>query len=197
MDIVAGHPALLEEIDAKRLDASHMRSIVDNARMLFWDEAIKDLYDVIIFDVPPSTTLPFRLAKSIATDVLVPNRPHGTEYRSHRMMTGAIDDENYTRTEENFPLINKLGVLPTQVDSRERRSLQEFYQDINPDLLFDVYNRDFNKKLVLPRLTVLEERFAGHHPTIIGLKDSKRTEKAKQFMQIYGAMIERALFLGE
>jgi chromosome partitioning protein len=114
VDVMCGHPKLLEEVNLKF--ATKDGSIDDRILVRLKDflnlPEIQNTYDVILMDTGPSRNPIFRSAMRAATDIIIPFKPEEKDIQGINAMLQIIRQENFSRSKRKLSLI---GLLPNMV----------------------------------------------------------------------------------
>ncbi len=116
LDIILGHPALLEDINELFDKASGEidQKVVNKLGELLHSEEVKEAYDLVILDTGPSRNPIFRSALRAATHVLIPWEPEEKSLQGINAMAQAISSENLNR-KPGQPQCKVIGLLPNKV----------------------------------------------------------------------------------
>lgn len=116
------------------------------------DEAIDDLYDIIIIDAGPSRSLMFRAALRAATHIVVPFVPEHNCIEGINKILQAIQQERYSRP-NGLPPPKLIGLLPNMVQTGTKvhsQNLKALYEK-SPDKMFPS-NCYMSKRIIFPQL---------------------------------------------
>lgn len=154
-------------------------------------EAVKDKYDIVLIDTPPSLNLYARLALITADYLIIPSdlKPFANEGLDN--VREFIEENNEFREMLNRPPLQVLGVLPTKVSTNAKfvaGTLQKRMALIPQRYQFDVmetiiFERDDLAKCVEQNLQVGDMEVADPRSIIDFKSNSKSVEEFQQLAQ--------------
>lgn len=99
VDVMVGHPALLESINTQYDNASGKiaTQIIDRLGEFLHMPDVAEAYDLIILDTGPSRNPIFRAAVRAATHAIIPFEPEEKSLQGINAMLQAIQSENFSR----------------------------------------------------------------------------------------------------
>ena len=114
VDVMCGHPKLLEEVNLKftTKDGSIDDRILMRLRDFLNLPDIQNSYDLILIDTGPSRNPIFRSVIRAATHVIIPFKPEEKDIQGINAMLQIIRQENFSRSKQKLSLI---GLLPNMV----------------------------------------------------------------------------------
>jgi chromosome partitioning protein len=153
VDIMVGHPALLERINSEYDNASGKISseIINRLGELLHLPDVAEAYELIILDTGPSRNPIFRAAIRAATHAIIPFEPEEKSLQGINSMLQVIESENFSRGDDNQ--LKLIGLCPNKVRANtklHRNVLNSLHTNL-PGLMLpeDVY---------LPHSTTFPER---------------------------------------
>lgn len=153
VEIMVGHPALLERINTEYDNASGKIAslVIDRLGEFLHMEEVADTYDLIILDTGPSRNPIFRSAVRAATHTLIPFEPEEKSLQGINAMSQVIQSENFSRRDE-FKL-NLIGLCPNKV-----RTNTNIHRGILEMLHSELGSIMFPREVYLPQSTAFPER---------------------------------------
>lgn len=153
VEIMVGHPALLERINSEYDNSSGKIAslIIDRLGDFLHMQEVASTYDLIILDTGPSRNPIFRSAVRAATHAVIPFEPEEKSLQGINAMLQVIQSENFSRSDDTQ--LNLIGLCPNKVRSNtniHRSTLEMLHQELG-GIMFpsDVY---------LPQSTAFPER---------------------------------------
>lgn len=183
VDIMLGHPALLEQI-INEYDSASGRiasEIVNRLAEFLHSEDVSNAYDLIILDTGPSRNPIFRSAVRAATHVVIPFEPEDNSLQGINAMMQVVSSENMARPSDMAPL-EIVGLCPNKVRSQTKlhTSTLELLRERMGDVLFPEHT-------YLPQATAFPERnVKGALPkSIFQIKESAKARQASEKVSEY------------
>lgn len=153
VDIMVGHPALLERINSEFDNDSGKieHKVINRLHEFLHMPEMRELYDIIILDTGPSRNPIFRSALRAATHTIFPFECEEKNLQGINSMLQIIESENFTRNDESQ--VKLLGFLPNKV--RINTNLHKG----NLDMLYSRLGKEmFPQEIFLPQSTAFPER---------------------------------------
>lgn len=154
VDIMLGHPALLEQINTEFSNASGkiVTQIHNRLAEFLHSEDVQEVYDVIILDTGPSRNPVFRGALRAATHAVIPFEPEEKSLQGINAMVQAIESENFSRIGDDDQ-IKLIGLCPNKVrgNTRLHRTILNSMYKTLPALMYP-------KDIYIPHSTAIPER---------------------------------------
>lgn len=153
VDIMVGHPALLEQINSEYDNSSgKIGTLIINrlGEFLHMDE-VANTYDLIILDTGPSRNPIFRSAVRAATHAIIPFEPEEKSLQGINAMLQVIQSENFSR--DNESQLRLIGLCPNKVRSNtniHRGTLDMLHQELGKIM--------FPSDIYIPQSTAFPER---------------------------------------
>lgn len=153
VDIMVGHPALLEQINSEYDNSSgKIGTLIINrlGEFLHMDE-VANTYDLIILDTGPSRNPIFRSAVRAATHAIIPFEPEEKSLQGINAMLQVIQSENFSRDSESQ--LSLIGLCPNKVRSNtniHRGTLDMLHQELGKIM--------FPSDIFIPQSTAFPER---------------------------------------
>ena len=115
VDVMVGHPALLEQINSEFDNASGKiaSEIIFRLGEFLHLPEVAEAYDLIILDTGPSRNPIFRAAVRAATHVLIPFEPEEKSLQGINSMLQVIQSENFGRDDDDQ--LTLIGLCPNKV----------------------------------------------------------------------------------
>lgn len=153
VDIMVGHPALLERINSEYDNSSGKIAsmIIDRLGEFLHMEDVAETYDLIILDTGPSRNPIFRSAVRAATHAIIPFEPEEKSLQGINAMLQVIQSENFSRAEDHQ--LNLIGLCPNKVRSNtniHRSTLEMLHRELGSIM--------FPADVFLPQSTAFPER---------------------------------------
>lgn len=116
VDVLCGHPQLLEEVNIEfdRASGQIDQRVHNRIREFIEDPAVQESYDIILLDTGPSRSPIFRAAIRAASHVVIPFRPEEKDIQGITAMLQVTRQENYSRNNQQERL-SLMGLLPNMV----------------------------------------------------------------------------------
>ena len=153
VDIMVGHPALLERINSEFDNASGKiaTEIINRLGDFLHMQEVVDTYDLIILDTGPSRNPIFRAAVRAATHAIIPFEPEEKSLQGINAMLQVIQSENFSRADDDQLILT--GLCPNKVRANtniHRGTLSMLQQELG--------NIMFPENIFLPQSTAFPER---------------------------------------
>ena len=153
VEIMVGHPALLERINSEYDNSSGKigSQIIDRLGEFLHMEDVANTYDLIILDTGPSRNPIFRSAVRAATHAVIPFEPEEKSLQGINAMLQVIQSENFSRADDNQ--LNLIGLCPNKVRSNtniHRSTLEMLHSELGGIM--------FPSDIFLPQSTAFPER---------------------------------------
>lgn len=153
VDIMVGHPALLERINSEFDNASGKiaTEIINRLGDFLHMQEVVETYDLIILDTGPSRNPIFRAAVRAATHAIIPFEPEEKSLQGINAMLQVIQSENFSRADDDQLILT--GLCPNKVRANtniHRGTLSMLQQELG--------NIMFPEEIFLPQSTAFPER---------------------------------------
>jgi len=153
VDVMVGHPALLERINTEFDNASGKiaSEIINRLGEFLHMPDLADIYDLVILDTGPSRNPVFRAAVRAATHAIIPFEPEEKSIQGINAMLQVLHSENFSRDDENQ--LKLIGLCPNKVRSNTRihkGTLEMLHNELGEIM--------FPRNVYLPQSTAFPER---------------------------------------
>lgn len=153
VEVMVGHPSLLERINSEFDNASGKISsmIIDRLGEFLHMEDVANTYDLIILDTGPSRNPIFRSAVRAATHAIIPFEPEEKSLQGINAMLQVIQSENFSRSDADQ--LQLIGLCPNKVRANtniHRSTLEMLHQELGKVM--------FPEDVYLPQSTAFPER---------------------------------------
>lgn len=153
VDIMVGHPALLERINTEYDNASGKiaSEIINRLGEFLHMPEVTETYDLIILDTGPSRNPIFRAAVRAASHAIIPFEPEEKSIQGINAMLQVIQSENFARSDEDQ--LKLVGLCPNKVRSNtniHRGTLDMLHRELGAIMM--------PKDIYLPQSTAFPER---------------------------------------
>jgi chromosome partitioning protein len=153
VEIMVGHPALLERINSEFDNASGKigSMIIDRLGEFLHMQDVADTYDLIILDTGPSRNPIFRSAVRAATHAIIPFEPEEKSLQGINAMLQVIQSENFSRNDADQ--LKLIGLCPNKVRANtniHRSTLEMLHTQLGKVM--------FPSNVYLPQSTAFPER---------------------------------------
>ncbi|NIB40737.1 ParA family protein [Pseudomaricurvus alkylphenolicus] len=153
VDVMVGHPALLERVNTEFDNASGKiaSEIINRLGEFLHMPEVAETYDLIILDTGPSRNPIFRAAVRAATHAIIPFEPEEKSIQGINAMLQVLHSENFSRTDEDQ--LKLVGLCPNKV-----RSNTKIHKGTLNMLHEELGNAMFPEDIYLPQSTAFPER---------------------------------------
>lgn len=153
VDIMVGHPALLERINSEFDNASGKiaTEIINRLGDFLHMQEVVETYDLIILDTGPSRNPIFRAAVRAATHAIIPFEPEEKSLQGINAMLQVIQSENFSRSDDDQLILT--GLCPNKV-----RANTNIHRGTLSMLQKELGNIMFPEDIFLPQSTAFPER---------------------------------------
>jgi chromosome partitioning protein len=153
VEVMVGHPSLLERINSEFDNASGKISsmIIDRLGEFLHMDDVASTYDLIILDTGPSRNPIFRSAVRAATHAIIPFEPEEKSLQGINAMLQVIQSENFSRSDADQ--LKLIGLCPNKVRANtniHRSTLEMLHQELGKVM--------FPEDVYLPQSTAFPER---------------------------------------